>query len=164
MQPVELYTKRGLRGRIKEPVGTHGMLVMLETFTIDFTINILTASYFREKQIVCCSVKYVHVHPWLFLWPIVLRWGLGIDERYLNLTKLMITNELLLWDKVYYSFSGWSIVYFHFIFLLVLPMSIQIYVGYMIFDHILYLFLLRNNEVPSQRGSWTAGYCMYEFI
>jgi len=22
----------------------------------------------------------------------------------------------------------------------------------------------RNNEVPSQRGSWTAWYCMYEFI
>lgn len=31
-------------------------------------------------------------------------------------------------------------------------------------DHYSVHCLLRSNEVPSQRGSWTTWYCMYEFI
>ena len=49
MQPVELYIKCGLRGRIREPVGTHGMSVMFETFNINCTIDHLAASSFREE-------------------------------------------------------------------------------------------------------------------
>ncbi|KAG5030509.1 hypothetical protein JHK85_014491 [Glycine max] len=43
-KPVELYTKRGLRGRIKEPVGTHGTMkcllngVLEQRDTIDFLV------------------------------------------------------------------------------------------------------------------------------
>lgn len=68
MQPVELYTKRGLRGRIKEPVGTHGMLLMLETFTINLTISTLTVNYLMGRiQIICCLVKDVPVNSMILI-------------------------------------------------------------------------------------------------
>jgi len=69
LQPVELYTKRGLRGRIKEPVGTHGMLAMLEIFTINLiTISILAVNYLMGRiQIICCLIKDVSVNSMILL-------------------------------------------------------------------------------------------------
>jgi hypothetical protein len=52
LQPVELYTKRGLRGRIKEPVGTHGMLCSQPLLPIYYKIQAATHS--RAKLIIYC--------------------------------------------------------------------------------------------------------------
>ncbi|XP_027334573.1 pre-rRNA-processing protein TSR1 homolog isoform X2 [Abrus precatorius] len=52
-KPVELYTKRGLRGRIKEPVGTHG------------TMKCLLNGVLEQRDTVCMNL-YKRAYP---KWP-----------------------------------------------------------------------------------------------
>jgi hypothetical protein len=65
LQPVELYTKRGLRGRIKEPVGTHGMLCSEPLLPIYYKIQ--AATHFRAKLIIYCFINDELAHSMILI-------------------------------------------------------------------------------------------------
>ena len=87
LQPLELSTKYGRRGRIKEPVGTHGMLYLLKNFVTQiawmYLMNLLSIlndfmlflflgamkcvfdGVLQQRDAVCVSL-YKRVYP---KWP-----------------------------------------------------------------------------------------------